>query len=99
MTFVDIGVDIGDTPITLSRHAVGQIAELLQHCEAFLRHASPNTLAELLGFLDQQPARPDAGWLIDMLGFDALFLQAKLAVAAETAAEAAAEAAAGQESS
>jgi hypothetical protein len=26
---------------------------------------------------------PDAGWLIDVLGFDALFLQAKLAVAAE----------------
>ena len=90
MTFVDIGVDIGNTPITLSGHAVGQIAELLEHCEGFLRHASPNTHAELLGFLDQQPARPDAGWLIDMLGFDALFLQAKLAVAAETAAEAAA---------
>jgi hypothetical protein len=82
MTFVGIG----DTPITLSGHAVGQIAELLEHCEAFLRHASPNTRAELLGFLDQQPARPDAGWLIDMLGFDALFLHAKLAVAAEAAA-------------
>jgi hypothetical protein len=91
MTFVAIG----DTPITLCGHAVGQIAELLEHCEAFLRHGSPNTRAELLGFLDQQPARPDAGWLVDMLGFDALFLQSKLAVAAETAAEAAA----GQESS
>ena len=41
MTFVGIG----DTPITLSGHAVGQIAELLEHCEAFLRHASPNTRA------------------------------------------------------
>ena len=56
--------------MTLSGHSVSVVAELLEHCEAFLRHASPNTHAELLGFLDQQPTRPDAGWLVDMLGFD-----------------------------
>lgn len=77
----------GDTPITLSSSAITQIAELLSCCEAFLRQASPSTRAELLPFCDRHPTRADASWLIDMLGFDALFLHAKLATAQTAAPE------------
>ena len=58
MTFVGIG----DTPITLSGHAVGQIAELLEHCEAFLRHASRTpALSCSASSTSNPPARTLAG--------------------------------------
>jgi hypothetical protein len=77
-----------DTPpvITLSTRRVDDIADLLECCDQFLRQASEDTHAELRAFLAQHPTRHELGWLIDMLGFDALFLRAKLTVAAETAA-------------
>jgi hypothetical protein len=71
--------------ITVSTDKAAQIAELLQCCDGFLREIGEPIRAELRRYLDQHPHRPDAGWLIDMLAFDALFLQAKLAVATETA--------------
>lgn len=73
------------TPITISGRCASQIAELLSCCEALLRQASPTARAEMTNSLDQHCTVPDLGWLIDMLGFDTLFLQAKLAVAAESA--------------
>jgi hypothetical protein len=82
MTFF---AESGDIPTTISSRATSQIAELLGCCEAFLRQASPATRAELLAFPGGHPTRPEPGWLIDLPGFDALFLQAKLAVAAEAA--------------
>lgn len=72
--------------VTVTGHAAISIVELLEHCEKFLRTSSPQVRAELLTFLDQQPTRPDAGWLVDMLGFNALYLQGKLAIAATVAA-------------
>lgn len=67
--------------VTVTGYAATNLVELLEHCEQFLRAASPAVRTELLAFLAQQPTRPDAGWLIDMLGFNALYLQGKLALA------------------
>ena len=70
--------------VTVSGYAAANLAELLAHCEEFLRTASPTVRAELLAYLDRKPTVPDAGWLIDMLGFNTLYLQGKLAAAAAT---------------
>jgi hypothetical protein len=73
---------IDSTDVTVTRYAATNLLELLAHCEEFLRTASPAVRAELRAFLDRQPTAPDAGWLIDMLGFNTLYLQGKLATAA-----------------
>jgi hypothetical protein len=80
-------VEVADVAVT--RYAAASLIELLEHCDAFLRSASPAVHAELRDFLAHQPTRPDAGWLIDMLGFNALYLQGKLAHTDHTAAHAA----------
>lgn len=79
--------------ITISADKAAQIAELLTCCDAFLREAGAPIRAELRRYLHQNPDRPDADWLIDMLGLDALFLHAKLAdqKSAGTAGEAISE--------
>lgn len=69
----------------MTGYAATNLVELLEPCEEFLRTASPTVRAELRAFLAQQPTQPDAGWLVDMLGFNALYLQAKLAVATSAA--------------
>lgn len=66
--------------VTVTSHAATSLVELLECCDEFLRTASPTVRAELRAFLAGQPTRPDAGWLIDMLGFNALYLQGKLAL-------------------
>ena len=73
---------IDTVEVTVSGYAAANLAELLAHCEEFLRTASPTVRAELLAFLARQPTAPDTGWLIDMLGFNSLYLQGKLAAAA-----------------
>jgi hypothetical protein len=75
--------DCADVTITGSQAA--SLVELLEHCEQFLRTASPVVRTELDAFLTQQPSRLDANWLIDMLGFNALYLQGKLAPTHHTA--------------
>ena len=70
--------DVTDT-VTVTGSTVASLVELLEHCEQFLRTASPVVRTELDVFLTQQPSRLDADWLIDMLGFKALYLQGKLA--------------------
>lgn len=67
------------TDITITGSATASLVELLEHCEQFLRTASPVTRTELDTFLTQHPSRLDADWLIDLLGFNALYLQGKLA--------------------
>jgi hypothetical protein len=81
---IDISLDDPQT-IAISAGKAAQIAELLTCCDAFLREAGEPIRAELRRYLGQHPGWPDAGWLIDMLGFDALFLQAKLAAADQSA--------------
>lgn len=70
----------GSADVTVTGYAATSLVELLEHCEQFLRTASPVVRTELLAFLASQHTRPDAGWLIDMLGFNALYLQGKLAL-------------------
>lgn len=77
---IDIPLD-DPQAITISAGKAAQIAELLTCCDAFLREAGAPIRAELHRYLGQHPDWPDASWLIDMLGFDALFLHAKLALA------------------
>jgi len=77
-------IDIDRTPaITVTARHASQIAELLACCDAFLRQASEPVRTELRRYLADNPQHPEVGWLLDMLGFDALFLQAKLAVPTE----------------
>jgi hypothetical protein len=76
------GVD--PAPVTVTGHAATDLIELLELCDEFLRTASPIVRAELKDFLDQQPSPPPMSWLIDMLGFNALYLQGKLALASNT---------------
>jgi hypothetical protein len=64
--------------VTVTGSKAASLVELLEHCEQFLRTASPTVRTELDAFLTQQPSRLDTNWLIDMLGFNALYLQAKL---------------------
>lgn len=71
----------GSADVTVTGSAATSLVELLEHCEQFLRTASPVVRTELDTFLTQQPSRSDAGWLIDLLGFNALYLQGKLALA------------------
>jgi hypothetical protein len=70
--------NIDSAAVAVTGQTAVSIIELLAHCEAFLRTASPAVRAELLAFCNRQPTAPDAGWLIDMLGFNARWLQAKL---------------------
>jgi hypothetical protein len=72
-----LGSESADVTITSSTAA--RLVELLEHCERFLRTAGPVVRTELDTFLAEQPALSDANWLIDMLGFNALYLQGKLA--------------------
>jgi hypothetical protein len=72
----------GDAPaITVSDNAACSVLELLELCDLFLRTATPAVRAELSGFLDHQPTGLDANLLIDMLGFNALYLQGVMALA------------------
>ena len=70
----------GSADVTVTGSAAASLVELLEHCEQFLRTASPVVRTELLAFLAGRPTRPDADWLIDLLGFNALYLQGKLAL-------------------
>ncbi|MEU4183736.1 hypothetical protein [Micrococcus luteus] len=70
--------DVTDT-VTVTGSTAASLVELLEHCEQFLRTASPVVRTELDAFLTRQPSRLDTDWLIDMLGFNALYLQGKLA--------------------
>ncbi len=74
--------NIEPVDVTVSGYAAASLLELLEHCEEFLRTANPEVRTELNAFLAQQPTGLDIGWLIDMLGFNALYLQGKLAIAA-----------------
>lgn len=47
-------------------------SELLQLCEEFFRHASPNVHGELHQFLTDHGCPGDLGWFLDVLGFTAL---------------------------
>ena len=67
--------------IMISTDNAEQAVELLELCDGFLRLATPAVRAELARYLAERPAAPDSDLLIDLLGFTALFLQAKLAVA------------------
>ena len=68
----------------VSADYAGQVAELLELCDGFLRIASPAVRVELARYLTaRQPTAPDSYLLIDLLGLTALSLQAKLAAAAE----------------
>jgi len=69
----------GSADVTVTGSAAASLVELLEHCEQFLRTASPVVRTELLAFLASRPTGPDADWLIDLLGFNALYLQGKLA--------------------
>jgi hypothetical protein len=73
--------NIDTVEVTVTGYAAASLAELLGHCEEFLRTASPTVRTELHAFLGRQPTAPDLGWLIDMLGFNTLYLQGKLATA------------------
>jgi hypothetical protein len=66
--------------VVITGHAARSIAELLELCDQFWR-THPMGRGQLQAFLDAQPDSPPADWLIDMLGFNALYLQAKLAAA------------------
>lgn len=79
------GSDSADLTVTVTGSATASLVALLEHCEQFLRTASPVVRTELDTFLAGRPTRPDAGWLIDMLGFNALYLQGKLAPTHHTA--------------
>jgi hypothetical protein len=68
--------DCADVTITGSQAA--SLVELLEHCEQFLRTAGPVVRTELHSFLTGHPTQPAADWLIDMLGFNALYLKGKL---------------------
>lgn len=73
--------------VQITDHAAASLAELLELCDTFLRGASDQVRTELREFLATQPdrgqhPRPEMGWLIDMLGFNALYLHGKLAAAA-----------------
>ena len=64
--------------VAITGSTAASLVELLEHCERFLRTADPVVRTELDAFLTQQPSRLDTNWLIDMLGFNALYLQGKL---------------------
>ena len=71
-----------DAPaVTVSGYAAGSLLELLELCDLFLRTASPAVRAELAGFLQQQPTPLDAYLLIDLVGFNALYLEGVIALA------------------
>lgn len=72
------------TTIRIGGDYAAELAQLLEFCDEFFRHASPAVRAELARYLDQRPAAPDANLLIDSLGLTALFLRAHLTVAAQT---------------
>ena len=63
-------------PISMSGKAAGRLVEVLQLFETFL--TTPMVRAELANFCLPRPG-VSSGWLIDMLGFNALYLQGKLA--------------------
>ncbi len=66
----------GDAPpVPMSDNAARSVLELLQLCDLFLRTATPAVRAELSDFLAHQPTPLDANLLIDMLGFNALYLE------------------------
>jgi hypothetical protein len=77
-------LDTNITCITISTDYAEQVSELLELCNEFLRQTTPAVRAELARYLAPLPAAPDSHLLIDLLGFTALFLKAKLAVATET---------------
>lgn len=70
-----------EVAVTLTSTAAESLVELLELCEQFLRTAGPAVQAELQAFLGEQRHRPDPVLLIDLLGFNGLFLQAKIASA------------------
>jgi hypothetical protein len=67
--------------VTVSNNAACSLLELLELCDLFLRTATPAVRAELKVFLDTQPTPLDANLLIDMLGFNALYLDGVLTLA------------------
>jgi hypothetical protein len=69
--------------ITVTARFADQAAELLEFCQQFLRHAEPAVRAELARHLTEPDAAQPSRF-IDTLAYTALFLRAKLAVAAET---------------
>jgi hypothetical protein len=73
--------------VTLTEWSVAALGELLGICDEFLRTAGPNVHAELRGYLARQSPPADPGWLIDMLGFNALYLRQQLPAGAPSPRE------------
>lgn len=61
--------------ITITSQTAARLAETLQHCEQFL--SQPDVRAELIDYCNQHP-NVSSGWLVDMLGWHALHLHAKI---------------------
>ncbi|WAX58436.1 hypothetical protein M6B22_06635 [Jatrophihabitans cynanchi] len=75
------------TRITLTAQTVEKIAELLERCDEFIRHADPAVRAELCTHLGPHASGYDLNLFIDDLGFTAAELRHQLATAAEIAVE------------
>lgn len=69
------------TRITLTAQTVEKIAELLERCDEFVRHADPAVRAELCSHLGPHASGYELNLFIDDLGFTALSLRDQLAVA------------------
>lgn len=64
--------------VVLSAYTIAAIGELLSMCDEFLRTAGPAVRDELRAYLRHQYPPTDPGWLIDMLGFNSLYLDHQL---------------------
>lgn len=65
------------TEITISSQAAAALADVLEQCEAFFT-ANQLARAELADFCLHQPPAVTSGWLLDMLGWHALHLRARV---------------------
>lgn len=77
---IDHTQNVDRLEVTMTGQSASDLVDLLESCDLFLRTASATVWAELRIFLGQDSTRPDACWLIDMLGFNAVDLRRQLSL-------------------